>query len=112
MGQANERESADEQASRDGEEDRTEQAVAPQTLSDEWEDLLRTYHLTIRSVAGTGERGQHYIDNEWQKLEKFSLANPQYFDGPDSQYKLPQKHRNDNDGSFGFATGLGSFRGF
>lgn len=73
-------------------------------LEDEFDSLMRRYARTLQSVAGTGERGQGYIDSEWKKLVKFTEEHPEF------KSRLPQsKQRSYDDSTGGFATGMPTF---
>jgi hypothetical protein len=85
------------------EERATQNPEQQQQLQEEWEDLLRRYRHALRFVAGTGSRGQHYIDAAHNDLVSFAQMHP----SPDRT--PPPKFINDSDGTDGLATGLAAF---
>ncbi len=65
-----------------------------------FQNLCATYQIVLRTTAGTGTRGDYYIQNEYEELEKFVGDHPEF------KNRLPQKHKCDDDGTFGMATGM------
>jgi len=70
---------------------------------DKFNTLLSDYHGSIRFTEGCGSRGQHYIDNAYEKLYTFVKENPQFVN------RLPQKYTCHDDGMYGMSGGLAAF---
>jgi len=66
----------------------------------QYESLMREYQASLDFTAGCGPRGQIYIDQAYRKLATFVDAHP--------NYRLPQKHICQDDGTSGLATGVAS----
>lgn len=63
------------------------------------------YYKTLDIVAGTGARGQEWINQYYNEMvEQHKLMNT----ADQMQYKLPQKAQSRNDGTGGIASGIGT----
>lgn len=49
-----------------------------ETLESEFQSLMFQYNHSISFTAGCGDRGQHYIDNAWQRLQDFVKEHPEF----------------------------------
>ncbi len=62
--------------------------------------LLKSHNIAISTTAGTGARGQTYIDTAYQELMEFTDEHPEF------KSKLPQKGYSSDDGLNGIGVGL------
>lgn len=67
----------------------------------QFEQLYREYSIAVETTTGCGSRGQHYIDNAWDKMVEFSKLHPEI-----DKKMLGCKHICTNDGTSGLASGV------
>ena len=70
---------------------------APKDGQKEFDSLLAVYNESVKTTAGTGERGQTVIDGAYAPLEVFVASHPQFCSD------LPTKHFCYDDGHGGMA---------
>jgi len=75
------------------------QGTTPELIA-EFDRLFVRYMHSLEFTAGCGSRGQHYVDDAWEELNKFTKSNPQF------EKRVPRKHWCDDDGTGGLSSGL------
>jgi hypothetical protein len=83
-------------------EEDTNISCVDKKIQEEWSDLLSKYKTTIQITSGTGERGQSYIGSAYDDLLNFCKKHTEF------SSKMPKKHICNDDGNFGFSSGLAS----
>lgn len=68
-----------------------------------YQEALELYYVTLKTVAGTGRRGQHHVDKQYLELLRFY---DELSDTERQQVHLPRKQECDDDGSYGFSAGI------
>jgi hypothetical protein len=68
------------------------------TTKEQWETLISEWNLLPDMCRGMGEKGQNVIDEHYEEMEKFVESNPSYI--------LPERWICENDGGFGFGSGI------
>ena len=79
-------------------------AATTELLNKEFNHLMSAYRTTIQVTEGCGERGQYYIDDEYNKLKEFVDKNPSF------KNLLPSRYKCYNDGSYGLGTALSNYK--
>jgi hypothetical protein len=77
---------------------------ASPTSQNEFDKLMSYYYDTLQATAGTGDRGQGYIDGAYGVLSKFVDEHPEF------KAQLPRKHIVRDDGRDGTLDGYARLR--
>lgn len=80
--------------------DNKDATPSKEELEKQFCDLSMTYTRTCEAVEGTGGKGQHYIDNEYDNLKKFVSQYPEF------QSRIPELYRCRDDGDGGSGAGM------
>lgn len=74
------------------------------TPQNEFDKLMRNYYDTLQATAGTGDRGQGYIEGVYGELTQFVGEHPEF------KAQLPRKHIVRDDGRDGTLDGYARLR--
>jgi hypothetical protein len=85
----------------------TPYTILPPSKEKIFQRALESYYSTLRSVAGTGFRGQSYIDNAYEKMEKAYL---ELSDLEKDNWSLPEKAKSFDDGYYGASYGMANIK--